>query len=77
MSHEQVRLRWAKSMERVLLSEQVADLVGLFLARLTPEVPPSVVVVAVQAALQAVDDAISAPVEVQADTIRVIDHREE
>ena len=77
MSHEQVRLRWAKSMERVLLSEQVADLVGLFLARLTPEVPPSVVVVAVQAALQAVDDAISAPIEVQADTIRVIDHREE
>lgn len=77
MSHEQVRLRWAKSMERVLLSEQVADIVGLFLARWTPEVPPSVVVVAVQAALQAVDDAISTPVEVQADTVTVVDHRKD
>ena len=75
MSFAQLRAHWIASEHRQALVGKLSSTLGEVLAKAVPQVPESVVKLAVQAALTAVDEVVAAPVQVDAAEIHFRDHR--
>jgi hypothetical protein len=75
MTSAEIRAQWIASHARLTLEQQTSTIVGGYIAGFLPEVPEWVVADAVRLAIKAIDDRLSEPVKVQAQTIKIKDHR--
>lgn len=76
MTLEQLRVNWIASPERQMLGEAIrAAVVAKVAASLPTGLPATLVVELAQAALAEVDAWLAKPVQVQAHTVKLKDHR--
>jgi hypothetical protein len=75
MTWEQIRVNWATSPVRDQITGAMERAVSAALAALVPVIPEHVRQAAARAAVNAVNEAVMAPVEMQTGNVIITDHR--
>lgn len=75
MNSADLRAHWIASDKRAEIHDLIAGVLANYASGLVPQVPRTVVDLAVEAALKAIDDQLSQPVEVIADVVTITDRR--
>lgn len=75
MTTAELHAHWIVSDKRAEIHDLIAGVLANYAANLVPQIPRTVVDLAVAAALKAIDDQLSQPVEVVADVVTINDLR--